>query len=221
MTRGVMDRRILKAVSNEHRVRALRALEEGSKTYSDLMVRLQFDVEKDRGKFTYHLNLLRETGLIQRHDGLYGLTRAGREAMETLASKQPIGQPRRFSAYFRDLNRVHRLIVVLLFGGVGLYLSAATVAFWSWTSGIENSLLVGLVALFLGLVCLSLILTSLPGGVTRRWERAVLFVLIAGIYGLFLGLAVEPPSPMLGLTPAAILSFLAYRALNRGHSEIL
>lgn len=216
-----MDKRILKAVSNEHRVRALKALDEGPQTYSDLMVRLQLDLGRDRGKFTYHLNLLRETGLIQRQDGLYGLTRSGRAVMETLASEQPIGQPPRFSTYFRDSNRVRRLVVLLLFGGVGLYLSAATIAFWSWTSGFENSFLVGLIALLLGLVCLSLILTSLPGGVTHRWERAALFVLVAGIYGWFLGALVMPPSPVLGITPAAILSFLGYRALNRGHPEAL
>ncbi len=60
-----MDKRILKAVSNERRVRALRALEEGPQTYSDLMVRLQLDLGRDRGKFTYHLNFLRETGTDQ------------------------------------------------------------------------------------------------------------------------------------------------------------
>ncbi len=70
-----MEKRILKALSNEHRVRALRAHEEGPKTYSDLVLHLRFDPERDRGKFTYHLNMLREAGLIQQQDGFYHLSK--------------------------------------------------------------------------------------------------------------------------------------------------
>ncbi len=80
--------------------------------------------------------------------------------------------------------------------------------------------MVGLVALSLGLVSLSLVLTSLPKGLALRLERAVLFALVAGIYGVFIGLAVEPFSPVLGLIPAAVLSLLGYRTLGRGSNEI-
>lgn len=222
MTREGMDKRILKALSNEHRVRALRALvEEGPKTYSDLMVHLGFDPERDRGKFTYHLNLLREAGLIQQQDGFYRLSKSGLTVMEILEASEPrVGHRPSFWAYFRGLSRVHRLIVALLFIGVGLYLSAATLAFWDWADGNQIAFLVGLVALILGLVSFSLILTSLPGGQALRWERAVLFALVAGIYGVFIGLAVEPPVPVLGLIPAVVLSLLGYRTLGRGPNEI-
>ncbi len=221
MAREVMDKRILKALSNEHRVRLLRVLEEGPKTYSDLMVHLRFDPERDRGKFTYHLNLLREAGLIQQQDGFYRLSKSGLTVMETLEASEPrVGRRPRFLAYFRGLGRVRRLIVAFLFLGVGLYLLAATIAFWSWSLGYENSFLVGLVALFLGLVCLSLILTSLPGDLALRWERVVLFALVTVIYAWFLGAVVMPPNPVLGLIPAAILSLLGYRTLGRGPNEI-
>ncbi len=211
-----MDKRILKALSNEHRIRLLRVLEKGAKTYSDLMVHLHLDPERDRGKFTYHLNLLREVGLIQQQDGFYRLSKSGLAVMETLEVSEPrVGQRPRFLAYFRGLGSVRRLIVAFLFIGAGLYLALATVAFLDWTNGIENSFLVGLVTLSLGLASLSLILYALPGRRAVRWERIVLFVLVTGIYAWFIGTLVMPPSPVLGFIPAAVLSFLGYRTLNR------
>ncbi len=137
--------------------------------------------------------------------------------METLEASEPrVGQRPRFLAYFRGLDRVRRLIVALLFIGVGFYLSAATLAFWSWTDGNQIGFLVGLVALLLGLVCLSLIFHSLPGRVALRWERAALFVLVAGIYGFFLGAVVTPPNLVISLVPAAVLSFLGYQTMSHG-----
>jgi hypothetical protein len=106
--------------------------------------------------------------------------------------------------------------VALLLLGVGLYLFAAALGFWSWSSGNQIGFLLGLVLLLLGLVCLFLILYALPGGVAPRWERALLFALIAGIYGIFLSTLVVPMNLVLGLVPAGVLLFLGYQTLRRG-----
>jgi DNA-binding transcriptional ArsR family regulator len=211
-----MDTKTLKALANEHRIQILRALEEGPKTYSDLLVLLGWDLERDRGKFTYHLTLLRESGLLEHGDGPYRLSGSGEAALLAFeASELPPETRTRFSDYYRALGVGHRLIVVLLFLGVGLYLFGAGLGLRSGLQGNDPALLLGLVLLLLGVASLFLILYALPGGRRFRWERAVLFALAAGIYGSFLGLVGQPPQIALGLVPAAALAFLGYRSLSR------
>lgn len=76
-----MDQEILQALANPTRVRILRLLQQGSKTYSDIMRVLGLDLDRDRGKFSYHLNLLKQTKLIEEEGGLYRLTDQGRTAL--------------------------------------------------------------------------------------------------------------------------------------------
>lgn len=212
-----MDAKALKALANEHRIQLLRALEQGPKTYSDLLVQLRWDLGRDRGKFTYHLNLLREAGLVEQRDGFYHLTLTGEAAMRAFeTSELPVESRLRFAEYYRGLTRGNRLIVLPLFLGVVLYLFGAALGLRSGLQGNDPALLLGFVLLLFGVACLFLILYALPGGRRFRWERATLFALVAGIYGSFLGLVGQPPQIGLGLVPAAILAFLGYRALNRG-----
>lgn len=82
-----MDQHVLQALANPTRIRILKSLEEGSKTYTDLMRGLGLDLDRDRGKFTYHLNLLKQTSLIEEEDGLYQLTDRGRTSL--VASEMP------------------------------------------------------------------------------------------------------------------------------------
>ncbi len=82
-----MDERTLHALANPIRIRILKSLRQGSKTYSDIMRVLELDLERDRGKFTYHLNLLREAKVIEEEGGLYHLTNLGGRALA--ASEMP------------------------------------------------------------------------------------------------------------------------------------
>lgn len=102
-----MDIRIRKALGNETRVHILEELKDRDLTYTGLMKRLGMDTGKDRGKFTYHLNILRDSGLVRKEDEAYRITEKGEAAL--------------VSAQERAETPVHRSIKPLI-GGILLML---------------------------------------------------------------------------------------------------
>lgn len=211
-----MDRKALKVLANALRLRILKSLQQGPKSYSDIMRVLQLDLERDRGKFTYHLNLLREAKLIKEESGLYRLADRGDRALAVFDTPEPTSKRRTsFRVFYGDLDRGNRVVVVFLFVGVGFYLFGATLGL---RDGIlvrnELALIIGIVLLLLAFVYLALMLYALPGGPSLRWERGLLFALAAGIYGilplLFFGF-----SPLPSIALAGVLGFLAHRRVGR------
>ena len=105
-----MSKEILRALANETRLRILKELKEKPQIYTDLMVNVGMDVERDRGKFTYHLNLLKDAKVIDQEGDFYRITKQGEEALVTVGKLEMIRVRKRTMVWY---------IVPLLLGIAG------------------------------------------------------------------------------------------------------
>ena len=77
--------RILKALSHPTRYSILLRLANGSKGFSRLAEEVygeDIDTGRIAGKFVYHLNVLENARLVERHDGKWRITFLGLRALE-------------------------------------------------------------------------------------------------------------------------------------------
>ncbi len=74
---------VIRAVDHPYRRNILHILSRGSLTYSQLFASME-PRGGGRGRFNYHLKLLREAGLIQSQENHYGLTEIGEAAVSFL-----------------------------------------------------------------------------------------------------------------------------------------
>ncbi|PKK86373.1 MAG: hypothetical protein CVT48_01430 [Thermoplasmata archaeon HGW-Thermoplasmata-1] len=73
---------LFKVLANDTRLGILELLKQRSHSYTELMNSLGLNVETDRGKFTYHLNMLKDQQLIGQEGGSYAITPRGISAIE-------------------------------------------------------------------------------------------------------------------------------------------
>lgn len=85
-----MDIKVHKALGNETRLHILEELKEKPLIYTHLMKNLGMDVGRDRGKFTYHLNILKDSGLIKQEGDMYRITERGEAALASVKEKAEI-----------------------------------------------------------------------------------------------------------------------------------
>jgi len=81
--------KLFNALANILRLKILKLLhEKGSLSYSAIMGLLNLDVNKDSGKFAYHLQTLRQAKLVNvdKHTKKYGLTPIGKIVTDFLRS---------------------------------------------------------------------------------------------------------------------------------------
>ncbi len=113
---------VIRAVDHPYRRNILHILARGSLTYSQLFASME-PRGGGRGRFNYHLKVLRESGLIQAQDNHYGLTGSGEAAVAFLEEVNRDSGPR------ARLNIPRRHIGPLLaFSILGL---AAVLLLWS------------------------------------------------------------------------------------------
>jgi DNA-binding transcriptional ArsR family regulator len=85
-----MNVKVHKALRNETRFHLLKELKKGPLTYTHLMKKLGMDVGRDRGKFTYHLNILKDSGLIKQEGDTYRITEQGEAALVSAKEKAEV-----------------------------------------------------------------------------------------------------------------------------------
>ena len=114
--RAMDNRGMLRALGHSHRQKILRNLEKEPMAYSHLLARVEPE-RKGRGRFNYHLKVLRDARLIKVAGAQYRLTSSGAAAAQFLmqASKKVVPAPRRRT----QLTIIGALIGV---GGIGLLL---------------------------------------------------------------------------------------------------
>ncbi|MFQ5919951.1 MAG: winged helix-turn-helix domain-containing protein, partial [Thermoplasmata archaeon] len=112
-----MDNRgLIRVLGHYHRHKILRTLEKEPMPYSHLLAKVEPE-SKGRGRFNYHLKVLKDAGLIDIAGAQYRLTPSGAVAAQLLiqASKKVVPPPRRRT----QLTIIGSLIGI---GGVGLLL---------------------------------------------------------------------------------------------------
>ena len=112
-----MDNRgMIRALGHSHRHKILQTLEKEPMAYSNLLAKVEPE-SKGRGRFNYHLKVLKDAGLIDIAGAQYRLTPSGAVAAQLLiqASKKVVPPPRRRT----QLTIIGSLIGV---GGIGLLL---------------------------------------------------------------------------------------------------
>ena len=95
-----MSKEILRALTNETRLHILKEIKEKPQIYTDLMVNVGMDIEKDRGKFTYHLNLLKDAKVIDQKGDFYRITKQGEEALVTVGKLEMIRVRKRTMVWY-------------------------------------------------------------------------------------------------------------------------
>lgn len=105
-----MSREIRRALANETRLHILKGLKNKPQTYTNLMVSIGMDVDRDRGKFTYHVNLLKDVKLIDQEGDFYRITKQGEGALVTTEKVETIRVRKHTAAWY---------VVPLLLGIIG------------------------------------------------------------------------------------------------------
>jgi DNA-binding transcriptional ArsR family regulator len=98
-----MNVKVHEALRNETRFHLLKELKEEPLTYSHLMKKLGMDVGRDRGKFTYHLNILKDFGLIKQEGDMYRITEQGDAALVSANEKAEVAVHRSVKPPFGGL----------------------------------------------------------------------------------------------------------------------
>ena len=91
---GPASRNLLRSLSHPLRRDIVRSLEHGSGSYSTLMVACGLDPNHDSGLFSYHLNELINSRIVQRRTDRYQLTDLGRQALSIAQSAEVLGRVR-------------------------------------------------------------------------------------------------------------------------------
>ncbi len=204
-----MDGQILQALANPLRIRILKSLQEGTKSYSDIMRVLGLDLERDRGKFTYHLNLLKQAKLIREEGGLYQLTDQGGTALAALEMPEPRRGEIPPEAQSDLDTAIGLTLAAMIVGGVLSLLFFFFVAFFFVPVGFFLLAILisgGLTALFLRFFYV-LVYRPLKDG---RVEEALTPALVLGILALLFA----------GIIPG-ILLILAYLKAKDAQTKIL
>ncbi len=204
-----MDRQILQALANPLRIRILKSLQPGPESYSDIMRVVGLDLERDRGKFTYHLNLLREANLISEEGGLYRLTDQGGTALAALEMTEPMRGEIPPEAKSDLDTAIGLTLAAMLMAGILSFLVFFFVAFFFVPVGfflLAILFSVGFTVLVLRFFYV-LVYRPLKEG---RVEEALTPALVLGILGLFFA----------GLIPG-ILLILAYVKAKDAQTKIL
>ena len=177
-----MNIRVHKALGNETRLHILKELKEKPLTYTHLMKNLGMDVGRDRGKFTYHLNIVKDSGLIKQEGDMYRITEQGEVALASVRERAEIA--------------VHRSVkpplggLLLMLGGLLdiLVVLAVPVAITTVTSVnesvVSSSSATNLpVYVFVTIVLLLRILT-MAGGFAAISRRFWFVAILGGIVGV-------------------------------------
>ena len=176
-----MDVKVHKALRNENRLHILGELKEKPLTYTHLMKNLGMDVRRDRGKFTYHLNILKDSGLIKQEGEMYRITEQGEAALASVKERAEIA--------------VHRSIkpplggLLLMLGGLLDLLVVLAVPVTITTVTIVNESIVSSSTanlphyVFFTIVLLLRILT-MAGGFAAIKRRFWIVAILGGIVGV-------------------------------------
>lgn len=89
---GPASQDLLRALSHPLRRDIAKSLEDGPESYSALMLTCGLDPNHDSGLFSYHLNELIKSRIVQRRPDRYSLTDLGTQALSIARSAEAMGQ---------------------------------------------------------------------------------------------------------------------------------
>jgi len=174
--------RVYTVLGNETRLHILKELKEKALTYTRLMKDLDMDVERDRGKFTYHLNVLKDSGLIKQESDMYRITEEGEAALASVEEKAEI-------AVHRSIKPPLGGLLLLLGGLLDILLLLAIPVTFSTETSINGSVVSSTsttnlpVYVFFTIVFLLKILT-MAGGFVAISRRFWIVAILGGIVGV-------------------------------------
>jgi DNA-binding transcriptional ArsR family regulator len=192
--------RIPKVLGNETRLHILKELEGKTLTYTDLMKNLGMDVESDRGKFTYHLNVLKDSGLVKQEDDMYRITEQGEAALVSGEEKPEI-------AVHKSLKPLLGGILLMLNGYFGvlffLGIPASTITVAIVNGSIASSSATHSMPYIFGIILLLPGILNMASGfaaISRRFWKVAMIGGIAGVINFTL-----PPGTILALVGTILI----------------
>lgn len=174
--------RVHKVLGNKTRLHILKELKEKALTYTRLMKDLDMDVERDRGKFTYHLNVLKDSGLIKQEDDMYRITEQGEAALASVEERAEI-------VVHRSIKPPLGGLLLLLGGLLDILIVLAVPVTVSTVMSVNESIVSSTsttnlpLYVFVTIVFLLKIL-SMAGGFVAISRRFWIFAILGGIVGV-------------------------------------
>ena len=174
-----MNTNIHKTLGNETRRYILKELRDKPLTYTQLMKNLGMNVERDRGKFTYHLNILKDSRLIKQEDDTYRITEQGDAAFASIKEKAEIIIHRSVKPLLGGLLlMLSGLLDIMIFLAVPVTINTTTSVNQSIVSSSSTTNLP--LSIFVTIILLLRILT-MTGGFAAMNRRFWIIALLGGI----------------------------------------